>query len=312
MDIKNFSATGYSIVDEMYSNFGASSIKLEGWPLYKKAGFAIYEDTSPHADDALIEGVDYTLDNLDVAQTQSFGEDIYTKLTMLTHTTGDIYITYTAIGSYVDADDIAIVLNNYQVYRPTTLNISAGNQTTDLSIYEAGGASEKPNGFKITVSWTGGNKTYNHSFTSGGTINGQAVSRFIGYGAGELLLEKTGATTWITNDKLSQFDMWSTTAGNITKINKRFLNGVQHTEVYDTTSRVVNNANGNIFYVATNYDLTENSFSTFTNLINTVRAVSGIAWPGVWNNTAMVMTVQVIAAVNTTTINFYFTVIGTY
>lgn len=73
-------------------------------------------------------------------------------------------------------------------------NISAGNQVTNLSIYEAGGASEKPNGFRIKVSWAGGLDagTYNHLFTGTTyTIGGVslATDNRVGVGTGYWILQ---------------------------------------------------------------------------------------------------------------------------
>lgn len=72
-------------------------------------------------------------------------------------------------------------------------NISAGNQTSDITIYEAGGGSEKEDGFTVRLHWTGGDGTFAHSITSAYTIGNElagfiASSNWQGDGAGELIL----------------------------------------------------------------------------------------------------------------------------
>ena len=72
-------------------------------------------------------------------------------------------------------------------------NISGGNQTSDITIYEAGGGSEKEDGFTVRLHWTGGDGTFNHSITSAYTIGNElagflASSAWQGDGAGELVL----------------------------------------------------------------------------------------------------------------------------
>lgn len=96
--------------------------------------------------------------------------------------------------------------------RPAALNISEGPQVTNLSVYEAGGASEKPNGFKIKVSWTGGNKTYSHLFTGTTyTIGGLTIANWAGYGTGSLTLQldKTNGNWNILTDGI--FDKFVST-----------------------------------------------------------------------------------------------------
>ena len=186
---KNLSATGYTVTDELYTNFGTTKRILNNWPAYKGASLAIYTDATPHAGDALIQDVDYVLEDIDSAKTTEYSENIYTKLRMINNSTGDIYISYVGLGSYVDMDVFQNILTHYT---PATLNISADNQVTDLSVYERGGASEKWNGWRIKVSWTGGvtARTYSHLFTGTGyKIGGLAIANYAGYTYGWLLLE---------------------------------------------------------------------------------------------------------------------------
>ena len=72
-------------------------------------------------------------------------------------------------------------------------NISGENQTSDITIYESGGGSEKEDGFTVRLHWTGGDGTFAHSITSAYTIGNElagflASSAWQGDGAGELVL----------------------------------------------------------------------------------------------------------------------------
>ena len=72
-------------------------------------------------------------------------------------------------------------------------DISAGNQTSDITIYESGGGSEKEDGFTVRLHWTGGDASFTHSITSAYTIGNElsgfiASSAWTGHGSGELVL----------------------------------------------------------------------------------------------------------------------------
>ncbi len=72
-------------------------------------------------------------------------------------------------------------------------NISGGNQASDITIYEAGGGSEKEDGFTVRLRWTGGDGTFAHTITAANTIGNEmsgflASSAWQGDGAGELVL----------------------------------------------------------------------------------------------------------------------------
>ena len=72
-------------------------------------------------------------------------------------------------------------------------NISSGNQTSDITIYESGGGSEKEDGFTVRLRWTGGDGSFVHSITSAYTLGNElsgflASSAWQGDGAGELVL----------------------------------------------------------------------------------------------------------------------------
>ena len=85
-------------------------------------------------------------------------------------------------------------------------DISAGSQSTSLTAFEAGGGSEKEDGYTVRVRWTGGDGSFNHTITSAYTI-GNELTGFItatlwkGEGQGELTLrlDKTNSR-WIVID----------------------------------------------------------------------------------------------------------------
>ena len=72
-------------------------------------------------------------------------------------------------------------------------NISGGNQASDITIYEAGGGSEKEDGFTVRLRWTGGDGTFAHTITAANTVGNEmagfiASSNWEGQGEGELVL----------------------------------------------------------------------------------------------------------------------------
>lgn len=86
-------------------------------------------------------------------------------------------------------------------------NISGENQTTNLSVYEAGGASEKPNGWRIKVSVTGGLDagTYNMLWTGttykiGGVELATDDRRLVGNSYIVLEIDKTNSNWKIIED----------------------------------------------------------------------------------------------------------------
>ena len=108
-------------------------------------------------------------------------------------------------------------------------NISGGNQTSDITIYESGGGSEKEDGFTVRLHWTGGDGTFAHSITSAYTIGNElagflASSAWQGDGAGELVLrlDKTNSKWLVLTPGV--WDSGSFTAGNWRKfINKSLI-----------------------------------------------------------------------------------------
>ena len=72
-------------------------------------------------------------------------------------------------------------------------NISGGNQVSDITIYEAGGGSEKEDGFTVRLRWTGGDGSFAHTITAANTVGNEmagfiAANLWQGEGAGELVL----------------------------------------------------------------------------------------------------------------------------
>ena len=107
-------------------------------------------------------------------------------------------------------------------------NISAGNQTSDITIYEAGGGSEKEDGFTVRLHWTGGDGTFNHAITSAYTIGNElagfiASSNWQGDGAGELVLrlDKTNSKWLVLTPGI--WDSGSFTAGEFWKFSDKSL-----------------------------------------------------------------------------------------
>ena len=107
-------------------------------------------------------------------------------------------------------------------------NISGGNQTSDITIYESGGGSEKEDGFTVRLSWTGGDGTFAHSITSAYTIGNElagflASSAWQGDGAGELVLrlDKTNSKWLVLTPGI-----WDTDAGNFTGNFDKDINGL--------------------------------------------------------------------------------------
>jgi hypothetical protein len=128
----------------------------------------------------------------------------------------------------------------------TPKNISASNQVTNLSVYEAGGAQEKENGFEIDISWTGGNKTYSHAWTGTGyNINGISIGNWIGYGAGRLrlMLDKTNSN-WI----VVSFGVWDTVTTTNGGVSRRYVD--RTVEINHIVSTPANN------YATFTYDFT--------------------------------------------------------
>ena len=127
-------------------------------------------------------------------------------------------------------------------------NISGGNQTSDITIYETGGGSEKEDGFTVRLHWTGGDGTFAHSITSAFTIGNElsgflASSSWQGDGAGELVLrlDKTNSKWLVLTPGI--WDSGTFTNAHFQKFVDKFLICNEQ----DTTVRTTNIARGNVF-----------------------------------------------------------------
>ncbi len=127
-------------------------------------------------------------------------------------------------------------------------NISGGNQSSDITIYEAGGGSEKEDGFTVRLRWTGGDGTFAHSITAANTIGNElagflASSAWQGDGAGELVLrlDKTNSKWLVLTPGI-----WDSGIFANAKLEKH-IDRVMMTEEIDTVVITANVAIGNIF-----------------------------------------------------------------
>lgn len=110
----------------------------------------------------------------------------------------DLYVSYYPIADYVEAEDFTQLVNGIDL---PDQDISSTNKTTDLTIYEPGGSNALQDGAIVNVSWSGGDTTYYHKFstTSGWTLknnfanlaagDGSSLFWMIGYGSGGLKLK---------------------------------------------------------------------------------------------------------------------------
>ena len=97
------------------------------------------------------------------------------------------------VSQFLDAMRLFVQENAYPGLDFGLKNISGGNQASDITIYEAGGGSEKEDGFTVRLRWTGGDGTFAHTITAANTIGNEmagflASSAWQGDGAGELVL----------------------------------------------------------------------------------------------------------------------------
>ena len=127
-------------------------------------------------------------------------------------------------------------------------NISGGNQTSDITIYESGGGSEKEDGFTVRLHWTGGDGTFNHAITSAYTIGNElagfiASSNWQGDGAGELVLrlDKTNSKWLVLTPGI--WDRATFTAGEF----RKFVDLTLECRFTDTNTFTTSSASGTIF-----------------------------------------------------------------
>lgn len=92
-----------AIAREQYTNVGASTFQLGDIKrgFWGGAYFELWDAVS--GGNQLVEGVDYTLENLDQFYTDRSAEDVYTgvKIINVTYQTGSIYATYRPVGTYI-------------------------------------------------------------------------------------------------------------------------------------------------------------------------------------------------------------------
>jgi hypothetical protein len=103
--IKEISAVGYSIVDEKYTDFGTTKQNLLGAPIFDRDTLVIYNDAPPHVAAALILNTDYVVEDRSDEYSDLFGKEIYTKVRMITNSTGDLYFSRTDHGYFILAKD---------------------------------------------------------------------------------------------------------------------------------------------------------------------------------------------------------------
>lgn len=129
------------------------------------------------------------------------------------------------VSQFLDAMRLFVQENAYPGLDFGIKNISAGNQSSNITIYEAGGGSEKEDGFTVWLRWTGGDGTFAHTITSAYTIGNEmsgflASSAWQGDGAGELVLRLHKTTSkWFVLTP----GVWDTDAGNFTGQFKKFI-----------------------------------------------------------------------------------------
>ncbi len=131
------------------------------------------------------------------------------------------------VSQFLDAMRLFVQENGYPGLDFGLKNISGGNQASDITIYEAGGGSEKEDGFTVRLRWTGGDGTFAHTITAANTV-GNEMSGFIaanlwqGEGAGELVLrlDKTNSK-WLVLTP----GVWDMDASNFTGTFKKLITG---------------------------------------------------------------------------------------
>jgi hypothetical protein len=182
-------------------------------------------------------------------------------------------------------------------------NISAANQTSDLTIYETLGASEKEDGFTVRLRWTGGTGTFNHSITSAYTIGNElagflASSAWQGDGAGELVLrlDKTNSKWLVLTPGI-----WDSGTFANAHFEKRVDKSMVCDEV-DTTTVTTSTALGNIWggTVAKTFTFPI-AFAAVPNILPGAITVSGRLWGGTSStaSTASVANVRLHSSVST-------------
>jgi len=209
----NWSTTNSQVTDEIINVSSSAAFSLIHDVFYNKTGKLVVISTGTGGSGTVLTlSTDYTIGGAisDSDLPSSISPDVaYTTIAITNaayHST-DLYVSYYPLGDYVEAEDFTQLAIGIRL---TAKDISSANQTTDLTIYEPGGSSYVQDGTKIHVSWTGGDATYYHKFTttSGWTLyndfvdlapgDGSATFAWCGYGSGGLTLIKDEANSrWI-------------------------------------------------------------------------------------------------------------------
>ena len=158
-------------------------------------------------------------------------------------------------------------------------NIGLSNKTSDITIYEAGGGSEKEDGFTVRLSWFGGDGTFAHSITSAYTIGNElagflASASWQGDGAGELVLrlDKTNSK-WLVLTP----GVWD--SGTFTNAHfDKYVNKVMICNEQDTNTLTTNIARGAVFGSAPFGYTFPIVFSAAPQVAPTPNRVSGDVW----------------------------------
>ncbi len=161
-------------------------------------------------------------------------------------------------------------------------NISAGNQVSDITIYESGGGSEKEDGFTVRLHWTGGDGTFNHSITSAYTIGNElsgfiASSNWQGDGSGELVLrlDKTNSKWLVLTPGI-----WDKDGGGFTGTFTKYVDRTLECEELPVTTLTCSNASGNIWVSTASKTFTfPIIFIAIPNMAITMSGVAGEIWP---------------------------------
>lgn len=118
------------------------------------------------------------------------------------------YLQTKSLSQIVMAENLNQPGYNGTVYRPTTQDISTADKTSGLDQYLSTGVNPKLDGWRIKLTWTGGNGTYAHIIDSSLNLWNEYVDlppgdnsttfAWCGYGSGGLELEKDEANSrWI-------------------------------------------------------------------------------------------------------------------
>jgi len=288
----NWSTTNSQITDEIINVSSSAAFSLIHDVFYNKTGkLVVISTASGGGGTVLTSGTDYTIGGAisDGDLPASISPDVaYTTIAIINaayHST-DLYVSYYPLGDYVEAEDFTQLAIGIRL---TAKDISSANQTTDLTVYEPGGSSYVQDGTKIHVSWTGGDATYYHKFTttSGWKLyndfvnlapgDGSSTFAWCGYGSGGLTLIKDEANSrWIVETD-GCFDKYTSGTQTI----KKFTNKDMELSYSDSQSVDTNVATGSIY--RTNAVLSAITFvEPFESMDESfVRVKGSVQWPAI-------------------------------